>query len=176
MTLEIWVNIGSGNGLLPVNIKPLPEPMLTYHQRYSVTFTLAISQQVLRMISICEIGVKIVPSKLVTCLQGTNELVCLNINCQETYIDQSQHNIYFVISTFILWLALFTRGQFWPVVLSLPASVCLSVCQPRACPCNNSSPLQARTTKLGQKMQNTLVKIPIVFGVDWPWPVRSNLT
>ena len=29
---EIWVTIGSGNGLLPDGIKPLPEPMLTYHQ------------------------------------------------------------------------------------------------------------------------------------------------
>ena len=28
----IWVNIGSGNGLLPDGTKPLPEPMLTYHQ------------------------------------------------------------------------------------------------------------------------------------------------
>ena len=113
MTLKIWVDIGSGNGLLPVNIKRLCEPMLTYHPKCSVTFTQAISQQVLRMISICEIGVKIVPSKLVTNVQATNELMCLNINYEETYIDQSQHNIYFVISTFILWLALFTRGQFW---------------------------------------------------------------
>ena len=29
---EIWVNIGSGNGLLPDGTKPLPEPILTYHQ------------------------------------------------------------------------------------------------------------------------------------------------
>ena len=26
-----WVNIGSGNGLLPDGTKPLPEPVLTYH-------------------------------------------------------------------------------------------------------------------------------------------------
>ena len=29
---EIWVNIGSNNGLLPDSTKPLPEPMLPYHQ------------------------------------------------------------------------------------------------------------------------------------------------
>ena len=29
---EIWVNIGSDNGLLPNGTKPLPEPMLTYLQ------------------------------------------------------------------------------------------------------------------------------------------------
>ena len=32
MATEVWVNIGSGNGLLPDGTKPLPEPMLTYHQ------------------------------------------------------------------------------------------------------------------------------------------------
>ena len=29
VALEIWVNNGSGNGLLPDGTKPLPEPMLT---------------------------------------------------------------------------------------------------------------------------------------------------
>ena len=32
MAAEIWVNIGSGNGLLPDGTKPLPEPVLTDHQ------------------------------------------------------------------------------------------------------------------------------------------------
>ena len=31
--IDMWVNIGSGNGLLPNGTQPLPEPMLTYHQR-----------------------------------------------------------------------------------------------------------------------------------------------
>ena len=35
---DIWVNIGSGNGLLPDGTKPLPEPMLTYHQWGLVAF------------------------------------------------------------------------------------------------------------------------------------------
>ena len=30
MATEIWVNIGSGNGLLLDGTKPLPEPMLTF--------------------------------------------------------------------------------------------------------------------------------------------------
>ena len=38
MVLEIWVNTGSGNGLLPDGTKPLPKPMLTDHQRSPVTF------------------------------------------------------------------------------------------------------------------------------------------
>ena len=39
MVKEIWVNIGSGNGLLPDGTKPLPETMLTYHQWSPKTFT-----------------------------------------------------------------------------------------------------------------------------------------
>ena len=34
----IWVNIGSGNGLLPDGTKPLPEPKLSYHQYDYVAF------------------------------------------------------------------------------------------------------------------------------------------
>ena len=40
MATEIWVNIGSGNGLLPDGSKPLPEPVLTDHQLSPVTFIL----------------------------------------------------------------------------------------------------------------------------------------
>ena len=76
-----------------------------------------------------------------------------------------------------------TRGQFWPsgiVVACVCLSVCVSVCvcvrQPRACPRHKSRRVQARTTKFGQKVQNNLVKVPIVLGGDWPWPSRSNLT
>ena len=46
-------------------------------------------------------------------------------------------------------------------VLSSPASVglCARVCvyQSRACPHDNSSPIQARITKFGPEMQNTFV-------------------
>ena len=38
MATLIWVNIDSGNGLLPDGTKPSPEPMLTYHQYGQVTF------------------------------------------------------------------------------------------------------------------------------------------
>ena len=40
MSTEIWINIGSGNGLLPDGTKPLPEPMLTDHQWSPATFIL----------------------------------------------------------------------------------------------------------------------------------------
>ena len=38
METKIWINIGSGNGLLPDDTKPLPEPMLTNHQWGILTF------------------------------------------------------------------------------------------------------------------------------------------
>ena len=55
----------------------------------------------------------------------------------------------------------------------LRVSVCLCVRQSWACPSDNSSTVQARITKFGSEKQNTLVKIPIVFWGNWPWP---NLT
>ena len=67
-------------------------------------------------------------------------------------------------------------------VLSLPACVCVCVCvrvsvrQSSACPCNNSSTVQARITKFGPEMEKTLVKIPIILWDDWPWTSRSNRT
>ena len=39
MATGIYVNIGSGNGLLPDSTKPLPEPMLTTDQWGAVAFT-----------------------------------------------------------------------------------------------------------------------------------------
>ena len=39
MATEFWVNIGSGNGLLPDGTNPSPEPMLTYHQWGPVVIT-----------------------------------------------------------------------------------------------------------------------------------------
>ena len=45
-----------------------------------------------------------------------------------------------------------------------------------ASPCDKLSPVHARTTKFGPDVYyNTLVKIPIVWGVDWAWHVKFNL-
>ena len=41
--------------------------------------------------------------------------------------------------------------------------------QPRICPHDNLSPVEAWITKFGPEALNTLVKIPIVLGVHWPW-------
>ena len=65
------VNIGSGNGLLPNNIKPLPEPMLTNHQ-WDIHLG-ALSQEML-MILILDMNLKITNLTLQPCLPGANEL------------------------------------------------------------------------------------------------------
>ena len=44
-----------------------------------------------------------------------------------------------------------------------------------ACLQDNSSPVQTRINKFGPEGQNTLIKIPIVLGVDWTWEVKFNL-
>ena len=70
---------------------------------------------------------------------------------------------------------IFTLGQLWPSGIVIACiCVCVYVCvfvrQSSVCPA------QATITKIGPKVLNTLVKTPIVFGVHWPWPSRSNQT
>ena len=58
----------------------------------------------------------------------------------------------------------------------LRVCVCVSVRQSWACPCDNSSTVQARITKFGSEMLKTLIKIPIVLWGDWRWSSGSNWT
>ena len=44
-----------------------------------------------------------------------------------------------------------------------------------AWPDHNSLPIHARITKFGPEVENSLVKVPIVLGGNWPRPSRSNL-
>ena len=43
-----------------------------------------------------------------------------------------------------------------------------------ACLDHNSSPIQVRITKFGPEVENSLVKVPIILGGNWPRPSRSN--
>ena len=68
-------------------------------------------------------------------------------------------------------LQLFTRDQFWPpgiVVACVCPCVSVYVRQSLACPCDNSSPIDARITKFGQEVQNNLVVAKIVFDGNCP--------
>ena len=82
------------------------------------------------------------------------------------------HNCEKLIITFL------PEASFGLRVLSFPASECVSVClsvfQSLACPRDN-------LFKLGSPNLDHRVKRPwsrtlFVFGGDWPWPSRSNLT
>ena len=66
----IWVNISSGNGLLPVNSKPLPEPMLTYHQLGPVAITWGQFQEKY-LSSITKVSLKITYLKIWFISQGS---------------------------------------------------------------------------------------------------------
>ena len=62
---------------------------------------------------------------------------------------------------------IFTRGQFWPWVIGVACvSVCMSVCQPRACARDNYMypPVPDRAYKLGQQMQKHLDQDSCHFG------------
>ena len=72
MTL-ILVNIGSGNGLLPDGTKPIPKPMLTYHQRGYGIHLWVFSKEILK-ISLIKLILNITFLKLLPHLPGANKL------------------------------------------------------------------------------------------------------
>ena len=70
----------------------------------------------------------------------------------------------------MLWSAIFTQGQFWPmaIVFACPClcvciSVCPNMCQ-QSCLHDISSPVQARITKFGSGVEKTLINFP---NVEW---------
>ena len=75
--LTSYVNIGSGNGLLSDVTKPLPEPMLTYHQRCSLAFTWEQFPQILSW-NLC---MEITLLRLLPCLPGACELTIPVLLC-----------------------------------------------------------------------------------------------
>ena len=72
MATGIWVNIGSGNGLLPDGTKPLPEPTLTYHHWGFVSFTIL---HEMHKIFVFDIHLKITNKKLQPHPLEVNELI-----------------------------------------------------------------------------------------------------
>ena len=80
--LEIWVNIGSGNVLLPEGTKPLPEPMLTDHQWSSSDIHLRSISQEIPQPSITKICLKITYLNFHSNSPGVNELNGHLLSCQ----------------------------------------------------------------------------------------------
>ena len=74
------------------------------------------------------------------------------------------------------WLrSLLFLGGDWPLLSrsNLPSKSKFTLFW--ACPPHNSSSVQARTTEFGPDVQNTLVKIAMVLGVEWASHVKFNL-
>ena len=71
---EIWVNIGSGNGLLPDGTKPLPEPMLNDHQWSPSDIHIRAISQEMPQPSVTKICLKITYLNLHLNFPGANEL------------------------------------------------------------------------------------------------------
>ena len=78
MVTEIWVNIASGNGLLPDSTKPLPKPMLTDHHWSPVIFIIRAISQEMPQPSITKIYLKITYLKFHSNFPGANEWIFVN--------------------------------------------------------------------------------------------------
>ena len=74
MATEIWVNIGSGNGLLPDGTKPLPEPMLTDNQWSPSDIHMKAISQEMPQPPVTKIHLKITYLNLHSNFPGANEL------------------------------------------------------------------------------------------------------
>ena len=76
MATEILVNFGSGNVLLPGGTKPLPEPMLTYHELVSCNgIQLSKGSQEIPQSSIVKFSLKISCLKSEFNYPGANESI-----------------------------------------------------------------------------------------------------
>ena len=108
-----------------------------------------------------------------------------------TYPQHSQYDFsifWLIVTPLHVTNSLITQGWFWPSGIVI-ACICLSVgVRVSMCVCvhvstlsrtflhHNSSSIQARITKFGLEVQNTLVKITTVLRGGWPWLSRSNWT
>ena len=75
MATKIWVNIGSGNGLLPDGTKPLPEAMLTWSSLKSSDIHIRTILQKMHQPSITKICFKITCLKFHSNFPGANEFI-----------------------------------------------------------------------------------------------------
>ena len=71
----------------------------------------------------------------------------------------------------------FYPRPFWPKGIVI-ACVCvyLCVCQLLLVRAITHHTFQLESPDLDEKMQNILLKVPIVLGAGWAWPSMSNLT
>ena len=78
---SILVDIGSGNDFLPDATKPLPEPILTYHQMFffGINLEAILQEELVKLIhNMCS---EIKPLKLLPHIPRANELRRISVIC-----------------------------------------------------------------------------------------------
>ena len=103
-TKENWTDFGSGNSVVPDSTKPIPEPMLTYHQQGSLTWVRAAIPKEIPRPTITKISLKITYLKfhlnLPDLILGLNDPAEQNVmktwhsphHRQHNVVVSSQHN------------------------------------------------------------------------------------
>ena len=161
MTTQISVNIGSGNGVLSVGIKPLFKPMLAAYIQLGCTESdfAENAQEFERQhkLEIYTYKLIAISSLSVPAHQYIyNSIACRNISNKsaQNYLGSNSPptaNMWLKITpTHMNFLCFNPRPVLaFGYCCCMHLSVCVSVCvrQPPACPRDNSSPVRARITK-----------------------------
>ena len=84
MVTQNWANTGSGNGLLPDSTKPLPKPILTYHQWGPMTITCRKFHE--SQPSVTKISNTITNLKFHSNLPWPNELISVQFGTSLVYV------------------------------------------------------------------------------------------
>ena len=96
MAVEIWVNIGSANGLLPDGTKPLPETNVDWSSRKSSDIHIRAISQEMPQASITKIHLKITYLKLHSNIPGGSELShrddLVRLDYMAGHLDSSSSN------------------------------------------------------------------------------------
>ena len=72
---------------------------------------------------------------------------------------------------------IFYPMPFWPTGIVIACvCVCVCICQLLLVRMITHHTFRLESPDLDEKMQNILLKVPIVLGADWAWPSMSNLT
>ena len=93
----------------------------------------------------------------------------------KVFADKISHSHFQNLKHSTIWYWFLPEASFGLQVLSLPACVRVSVNHELVNAITRHN-FEFKSPNLDQKMQNILLKVPIVLGTDWAWPSRSNFT
>ena len=100
----IMVNIGLSNGLLPDGPKPLPEPILAYHQGDLVAFIRGQQFSWILKISIPKVCLKFIHLKSQSYLSGVSVLTHLPLDKLAAISQTIFSDAFLLMKSFVFWL------------------------------------------------------------------------